>query len=214
MTTCIIDSLRASTPGIDENDSQIRECLDVLLRVSERTGCAFIVIHHAGKGGKDKDARERNRGSSAIFDACGLVLQLSGAVQDDGSTLVTVEMVKAPAEASGSALPPFTLRVQDVMDEEATQERWGLACTVVEESAIKKESGEARFEKIKNMVLSTIRRHPMINGIDAVRARCGARATDVRQAVRELLDEGRVVNTGSTVRPKLCANSSHVEADE
>ena len=125
--TCLIDSLKASTPGLDENDSAIRESLDVCLRVSEKTGVAFVVIHHAGKGGKDKDARERGRGSSAIFDACGLVLQLDGGVQPDGSTLVKVEMSKAPADASGAALRPFYLRVGDVVSETG-QERWGLSC--------------------------------------------------------------------------------------
>jgi hypothetical protein len=126
--TCLIDSLKASTPGLDENDSAIRESLDVCLRVSEKTGVAFVVIHHAGKGGKDKDARERGRGSSAIFDACGLVLQLDGGVQPDGATLVKVEMSKAPADASGAALRPFFLRVDDVVSETG-QERWGLSCS-------------------------------------------------------------------------------------
>jgi hypothetical protein len=208
MAVCLIDSLRASTPGIDENDSAIRECLDVLLRVSERTGCAFVVIHHAGKGGKDKDARERNRGSSAIFDACGLVLQLSGAVQEDGSTLVTVEMVKAPAEASGSALPPVTLRVFDVMDEQATQERWGLACRVDDQPATAEEHPAERFLRLRERVLECVRHNPRIGGVGAIRARLGARKMDVSQAVAELVANGNVVNVGTASRPLLIVETA------
>lgn len=200
---CGIDSLRATTPGIDENDSQIRDHLDKLLRVSEKTGCAFVVIHHAGKNGKEKDARERGRGSSAIFDACGLVLQLDGKVQDDGSTIVKVAMTKAPAEASGSALRPFVLKVDDVMDDAGMDARWGLSCEADENADEFVEGSADRFVQAKRVALECIRSTPGVRGADAVRARTGGRAMDVRQAVKELLDEGRVENFGTRARPKL-----------
>ncbi|WP_438015004.1 AAA family ATPase [Sorangium sp. So ce315] len=74
---CIIDSLRVACRGLDENDSAIRDAIDIITRVSQATGCAFLVIHHAGKGsGQKRDARELGRGSSAIFDASGSVLNL------------------------------------------------------------------------------------------------------------------------------------------
>jgi hypothetical protein len=109
----IIDSMRAATPSIDENDSQIRRCLDVLTLVSERTGTAFVVIHHAGKP-KDghADARTVLRGSSAIFDACGSVLLIS-APREDGEPR-TVRQLKQPADGTGAPLEPFGLVVEDV----------------------------------------------------------------------------------------------------
>jgi RecA-family ATPase len=71
---CIIDALRPAISA-DENDSRVREPLNMLGRVSEATRCAFLLIHHTGKndGGDD---RMIGRGSSAIFDAAGTVLTL------------------------------------------------------------------------------------------------------------------------------------------
>lgn len=163
-SVCLIDSLRATIPGVDENDSVVREYLDKLLRISERTGCAFVVIHHAGKNGKDKSASERARGSSAIFDACGLVLQLDGKTQDDGSTMVGVTMTKAPADASGAALAPFFLRVSDVMDDGRNDERWGLACEYRNEEQVEPPK---TVEEALNEVCEVV-----VQIIDGERRRC------------------------------------------
>ena len=71
-TLLVIDSLRALTAGAEENSSDIRAYLDLLLEVTERTGCAVLVIHHEGKPPSDgqRDAVHRIRGSGAIVDAC------------------------------------------------------------------------------------------------------------------------------------------------
>lgn len=108
----ILDALRGATPTQDENDSSIRACLDNLSRVSEKTGAAFVVLHHAGKP-KDghSDARTVARGSSAIFDACGCVFVVTpGKSKDDPRK---VAQVKQPAEAEGGALEDFCLNVED-----------------------------------------------------------------------------------------------------
>ncbi len=77
---CVIDSLKAATPGVDENDTRIREPLDMLGRVSEVTGCTFIVIHHARKPTKDSTGGNLEmRGSSAINDAAQTVIMLEPA---------------------------------------------------------------------------------------------------------------------------------------
>lgn len=75
----VIDSLRASTPGVDENDSDIRTLLDPLGEVAEETGAAVLVIHHARKTGKDEpiDGPEFLRGSSGITDAASAVIGLA-----------------------------------------------------------------------------------------------------------------------------------------
>ncbi|MEY4508198.1 MAG: hypothetical protein RLZZ450_320 [Pseudomonadota bacterium] len=109
----ILDALRGATPTQDENDSSIRACLDNLTRVSEKTGTAFVVLHHAGKP-KDghSDARTVARGSSAIFDACGCVFVVTpGRTKDKPRN---VSQVKQPAEAIGGAVDDFTLMVEDV----------------------------------------------------------------------------------------------------
>jgi hypothetical protein len=76
----VIDSLRASMPSVDENSSEVRRHLDMLTRISERTGCAVLIIHHARKTGSDDkpgDPKMVLRGSSAIFDACGNVFAMA-----------------------------------------------------------------------------------------------------------------------------------------
>lgn len=65
---CIIDSLTMLLGGQDENASSVADCIGLLARVSERTGCAILVLHHEGKPPADgpKAAHLRGRGSSAI----------------------------------------------------------------------------------------------------------------------------------------------------
>lgn len=70
---CLLDSFRAAIPGVDENSSEVRRYLDVLLEVTERTGCTMLVIHHLGKTSADpraqRDPVQMLRGSSGINDA-------------------------------------------------------------------------------------------------------------------------------------------------
>jgi hypothetical protein len=112
----ILDSLRAMTPGVDENSSDIRRCLDPLTKISSETGCAIVLIHHAKKLGKQENGEERLstaervRGSSGIFDACGAVFFLDGRDQEPRK----VEQVKTPAGAAGGSIKPFWLTVTDI----------------------------------------------------------------------------------------------------
>lgn len=65
---CVIDSLAAITPGIDENSKEMADYMALLTRASEATGCAILVLHHEGKPPQDgpRAAHLRGRGSSAI----------------------------------------------------------------------------------------------------------------------------------------------------
>lgn len=94
-TLAIIDSFRAAAPHQEENSSAVRKPLDLLGRVSGRTGCAFLVIHHARKpsdGDAGSTSRYTLRGSGAIFDACQTVWVAAGAVplkvSDDGERVL------------------------------------------------------------------------------------------------------------------------------
>jgi hypothetical protein len=81
----LIDSLRASLPGVDENESGVRAWLDLLTSVSSDTGCVFCLIHHARKGsGEERGTLDVVRGSSGIVDAAGTVLTLTVPTYDDG----------------------------------------------------------------------------------------------------------------------------------
>jgi RecA-family ATPase len=63
------DPLRAAAPGQDENKSEFRQWLDMLTIVSDRTGCAILVLHHGGKPSEGAIRRNTGRGTSAIDDA-------------------------------------------------------------------------------------------------------------------------------------------------
>jgi hypothetical protein len=111
----IVDSLKASSPGLDENDAKIRTVLDRMNYVSDRTGAAFVLLHHAGKPreGHSTDSRTLARGHSAIFDAAGCVYNLvAGATGGDPKS---VTQAKMPAEAEGAPIEPFELVVEDVV---------------------------------------------------------------------------------------------------
>lgn len=106
----IIDSLRAACPTIEENSSEVRRVLDLLGRVSEKTGTTCVVIHHARKPSIDKSggAKMAIRGSGAIFDACSSVLVLEA---DKGEpTRVSHEK----ARTSGITASDFELVIDDV----------------------------------------------------------------------------------------------------
>jgi hypothetical protein len=61
-----------------ENESDACKHLDMLQKVSGRTGCAMLVIMHTRKGGDDTDLRNSLRGSAALFDAAQTVYMLQG----------------------------------------------------------------------------------------------------------------------------------------
>lgn len=116
----LVDSLRAAFPHADENSSEIRAHLDVLSRVSERTGAAIAVIHHARKpnGQNPGTATHAIRGSSALFDACQSVYVFEG--EKDTPTRVHHQKDRV----RGVTLSEFGLTSEDVSD--GQDPRWGL----------------------------------------------------------------------------------------
>jgi hypothetical protein len=89
----LIDSYNAGCPGLDENASTAGEPLQMLLRVSQRTGAAIVVLHHEGKPAADggRAAAHRVRGSSAIHAALGGGVSFSS---EDGT--IKIEPSKSP----------------------------------------------------------------------------------------------------------------------
>lgn len=115
----IVDSLRASVSGIDENSSEIREYLDLLGQEAKARDAAAIVIHHARKPSEGKGGGKFSlRGSSAIFDACDGVFVFGG--EKGQPTLVEHEKDRL----IGEELAAFGLGSEDV--EQDGDPRWGL----------------------------------------------------------------------------------------
>lgn len=125
----VVDSFRALTPGVEENSSDVRRYLDLLLEVSDRTGCAFVVIHHEGKPAADggtRDAVHRIRGSGAIVDACDTTWHVS---TRDG--VMRLEQGKV---SLGERCPDRRVRLVDVGTREPGEDRTpGLGLELVDE---------------------------------------------------------------------------------
>lgn len=141
VTLAVVDSYRAGAPGIDENSSEARAPLDMLGRVSEATGCAIVVIHHARKTSEgDNDPRQILRGSSALFDACQSIWTFAARKGEP----VCATSVKA--RLTGRALDPWCMTVEDVARDGV--ERWGLR---VRYEAFEDSQAQARDERQRKL---------------------------------------------------------------
>lgn len=191
-TLALVDSLRRSSPGEDENDSRITRHLDVLLRVSERTGCTVIFLHHqttkSGPTGAKPDERGAGRGSSAIFDASGSVFTFAGS--GDGRAKVT----QTRANERGVKAPPFGLAIEDVESEDGRDPRAGLRVRWEESDTEETHEAfrQAEFDRLCDVALDTIKARPGMTGRlleDMVRTRYGKVGS---HAVRSALEVLRV----------------------
>lgn len=70
-----LDNISALTPGIEENESTSWDNIAVWINKLKQTGCAVVLIHHAGKGGAQ-------RGTSAREDALDTVIFLRKSTED------------------------------------------------------------------------------------------------------------------------------------
>jgi hypothetical protein len=139
----LVDSMRAAFPHADENSSEVRSYLDVLSRVSERTGCAFAVIHHARKPNAQNGgtATHAIRGSSALFDACQSVYVFEG----EKDTPTTVHHQKD--RVRGVTLEPFGLTSVDLAGPSGG--RWGLAVRHLEGEQMTQQAEHKSSERIE-----------------------------------------------------------------
>lgn len=178
----IIDSFRAACPKTDENASTARAPLDMLARVSEQTGCAFLVLHHARKATKDEVGGESGsvRGSSALLDAAASVLVMTGLRPG------AARVAHTKARSSGVPHKGFTVTIADVEREGA--ERWGLAVEVVDAAEA---SAEAAGEHDRR-ILQIVRTSPGATKRAIRAAASGVRASEVDSAVQRLLAAGTI----------------------
>jgi Bifunctional DNA primase/polymerase, N-terminal/AAA domain len=198
----IIDSLHASCPTIEENSAAARAPLDTLGRISERTGCAFIVIHHARKPTKDSagGAKMSMRGSGALFDACASVLIL--AAEKDEPTTVVHEKNRI----TGVTLPDFALRIEDTHE---LNRPAGLAVRHVEAeaeaTAQKNVKLEGNCQKIRAAFLS-LKPGEFFQGREAIRALAGIGKEPFLVAFSTLIGRNEIFveGTGPRTQIKLC----------
>jgi len=196
----LVDSLRASAPTLDENSSEARRVLDMLSRVSERTGAAVVVIHHARKPNAAQlgGAKMAIRGSGALFDACGSVLVFEGS-EHGGPTRVSHEK----ARASGTLADDFELEISDVPD--GPNPRAGLLVAAAAApprdhvaDTLSRDRRLARTDQLKAEIRELFTREPEQGGVDSIAGKLGRKASDVRSALRLMQEAGDVVPHGST----------------
>ena len=189
---CIVDSFRACAPSAEENDSgAVRMVLDKCTRVSERTGCTFVMIHHARKPSQDGGGKFAIRGSSAVFDACQSVLVFAG----EKGQPITVEHHKA--RISGNLCDDFVLEVRDVAD--GGCDRWGLQITAADATNAKIQQREQADDELRDAVLGFVRANAGCSSRE-VRGQVPGRTTAVGAMMDRLERNALIVNRGQANR--------------
>ena len=176
MGLCMLDSAKAITPGMDENDSKIRIPFDALSRVTAKTGCVFLVVHHFGKTGeKPKALKERMRGSSALFDAMQTVWGLEQNARE-GYT----QMSLSKDRVTNVSELVFGVRFEDDEVNDA------VILTHLDTEQMKPRRA---YDELKERIVSTVKLEPGLSG-NGIFARVGGSRPTVLEAIRELSATG------------------------
>lgn len=201
----IVDAFRGAFPRAKENDSEAREYLDMLHRVSDRTGCTMIVIAHSRKASDDNDIRSALRGSSALFDAAQTVYML------DGSPGKPTRVTNTKDRWTGIDRPAFGLRRQDVWD--ATGQIPGIEieymspAEVTEAYSTDQNDMRMSAERLRTACARVIAfletySHGAIEA--QIRAAMGITTTDFRAVIAEMYQSGRIRTEGKGTQMMYC----------
>lgn len=184
----LIDSLKAATAA-DENSSEIRQPVDVLGRVSEKTGATIILIHHARKPKVDdpKGGRYAMRGSSALYDAMASVFVFEGS--KTGPTRVLHEKCRNV----GVTVDDFGLVVEDVAID--GNPRAGLRVVHLEPEQLEAapSSGPSPTQNLERVRAYLVQTGPHLGNKDALRERVGMGQAPFRAALSVLQSTGEVI---------------------
>jgi len=163
----------------------MRESLDRLRRVGERTGATFVVLIHSKKKSNSQteiDPRERGRGSSAIYDAADAQL---GIEYEQGKPLQVVQ-TKA---RSGRYLEPFQVTIEDGLD--------GAVHVVATDTQKQASTASDDFENVVCVaVLEALRANPGAS-MRLLAEKCGKRQGTTSAALEQLERHGAAKNTGT-----------------
>jgi hypothetical protein len=189
---CLIDSMTSALPGVDENTSAIAQYLYMLGRVSERTGCCIIVLHHFRKGDKTKDADPAQliRGNSAIFNAVSTAYAIVGT---KGEPTVW-QCVKQ--RLTGVTVDDFYTTVVDVGEEVGDMPPPGLRVHTTEpgsDAQVQKRIEKAAKRKldIDRRIKDAVRLGNLKSANDIYEVVAGNKS-DVLARIRYLMDNGTV----------------------
>lgn len=185
----VVDSLAAFCPEVDENDARFADALKRAKQIADDARCAFLFLHHSRKAREGEDKREKPRGTSALFAACDVVLQLSRC--GDG---FLVEQTKA---RKGKAMDPFVVRVEDIDGEEATRV---YATDVDEPEDAEVAASVGALERAKRKIVELLARDHDVRSASEVHRRIrGTKKTNL-DAIRELEERKLIVVHEGTYR--------------
>ncbi len=185
-----IDSLAAGSGGIDENDARFARSLQRLKAIASETKCVIVLLHHSRKGGGDEaDPREMVRGSSAIFNACDVVLMMSRN-GDDG---FVVRQTKA---RGGKAVEPFVVRVEDIGEDASIV----VARDVADEGEEDVAKGSKAIEKAKRTILMLLAAEHDVRSATEVWRRVRGNKKVCLDALRELEERDLVTKSAGAYR--------------
>jgi replicative DNA helicase len=181
----VVDSLSAACPSLEENSASARKVLDALGRVSERTGCVVVVIHHARKPSKDDTGGARNsiRGSGALFDAAGAVVVFERQPDE------TIVLRHEKARASGRLSESLTATIVDTED-------GGLAVRVEESrkpGAQGELDGAGALEAAKQAIVEHLTANGPVASANVLCLRLKGRRQVIYTAAKELTLEGVIL---------------------
>ena len=199
----IVDALVGALQGLDEYKPEIAEPLYMLSRVSERTGCTCVVLHHARKpptqsGPQQGGARMALRGSSALYgalDNCWIV---------SGEKHKPIMLTHEKSAQDGQARPDFGLTVRDV--ELAGDPRWGLRLIHLDGEQLRGNeelADQDAQDRVRRAIEAVLRVGPFRGSKDALRQRAGVGRAPFVSAFRQLRDDGRIAIGGSYHDPVM-----------
>lgn len=112
-----LDNISALTPGIEENESTSWDAIAAWLNKIKQTGCAIVLVHHAGKSGQQ-------RGTSSREDALDTVIFLRKTT-DDATIGVDVDVIFEKARhISGASVATTNARL--ISDPETKMLTWNF----------------------------------------------------------------------------------------
>lgn len=150
---CIVDSFRAACPEVDENSSEARRPLDMLNRVSEATGCTFLVIHHSRKPkeGSTGGARMEMRGSGALYDAAASLFVFAGRKGEP------TRLQHEKARISGKPREDLEVEIRDLVDDDGRFD--GIEVVAQLHSTPTPAAREDRERDVRDQILAVLEVH-------------------------------------------------------
>jgi hypothetical protein len=214
-TLCIIDSLAAITPGVDENAKTMADHMALLARVSEKTGCSILVLHHEGKPSQEgpKAVHLRGRGSSAIQG----IWSSQWAVTSLGEGRLQLEHGKSQW---GALQPSHSCQIADVWGDDG-RTKLGVRLAPVEATTASElaPEGPGALQRVKREAMEALGAFGEMAGAALVAALKGKKDTKYR-ALKELQEEGRILRTPegkgakfSLVSPRGTASGGQHQGD-